>query len=129
MSLFSAAVSAVHLALVPLRAVPTARNSPRISPQDVAYPHWHGYHTLTGSRVQALRFGSENDRWGNERPGVVAIPVWEEHPNAGEVLLERFERLYQAYDVADGDRRITNGHANGHANGYANGELLNGKTG
>ena len=94
MSVFSAAVSAVHLALVPLRHVPTVRNSPRISPCDVEYPFYHPYYGQTSTRVQALRFGSENDRWGNDRPGVIAVPVWKEHPNAGEVLLERFERLY-----------------------------------
>ncbi|PIL26432.1 hypothetical protein GSI_12190 [Ganoderma sinense ZZ0214-1] len=116
MSVFSAAFSAVHLALVPLRHVPTVRNSPQISPLDVEYPFWHRYHGKTSTRVQALRFGSENDRWGNDRPGVIAVPVWDEHPNAGEVLLERFERLYQAFDMANADReRAENG------NGYAKG--------
>ncbi|KAM5530912.1 hypothetical protein V8D89_015444, partial [Ganoderma adspersum] len=104
MSLFSAAVSAVHLALVPLRHVPTVRNAPHISPLDVEYPFWHSYYGQTSTRIQALRFGSENDRWGNDRPGVIAVPVWEDHPNAGEVLLERFERLYQAFDMANADR-------------------------
>ena len=116
MSLYAAAVSAVHLALVPLRAVPTVRNRPRISPTDVEYPFWHSYHGQTNTRVQLLRFGSENDRWGNERPGVIAVPVWEEHPSAGEVLLERFERLYEAFEMADAAKGTGNGRAsNGHA--------------
>ena len=125
MSLFAAAVSSVHLALVPLRHVPTARDAAQlhISPLDVEYPHWHAYYGQSQkapARVQALRFGSENDRWGNERPGVVAVPVWEEHPNAGEVLLERFERLYQAFAVANAERErgeSGGGAVNGHGNG------------
>ena len=127
MSLFAAAVSSVHLALVPLRHVPTARDAAQlhISPLDVEYPHWHAYYGQSQkapARVQALRFGSENDRWGNEHPGVVAVPVWEEHPNAGEVLLERFERLYQAFDVANAEREREEsggGGLNGHGNGKA----------
>ncbi|KAI0716004.1 hypothetical protein C8T65DRAFT_642505 [Cerioporus squamosus] len=114
MTLYAAAVSAVHLALVPLRAVPTVRNCPRLSPTDVKYPFWHSYYGKTASRVQLLRFGSENDRWGNERPGVIAVPVWEEHPSAGEVLLERFERLYEAFEMAEaskGDEKAGNGRA------------------
>lgn len=122
MSLFSAAVSAVHLALVPLQHVPTVRNAPHISPLAVEYPYWHSYYGQTSGRVQALRFGSENDRWGNDRPGVIAVPVWEEHPNAGEVLLERFERLYQAFDVAYADReKDESGGGSGGRDGYVNG--------
>ncbi|TBU23768.1 hypothetical protein BD311DRAFT_730733 [Dichomitus squalens] len=124
MSLFSAAVSAIHLALVPLAAVPTVRSEPRISPLDVEYPYWHAYHKKCSDRVMALRFGSENDKWGRDRTGVIAVPVWEEHPNAGEVLLERFERLYQAYEVGyeDGERE---GKESGYANGHA--KAANGK--
>ncbi|KAI0743762.1 hypothetical protein C8Q80DRAFT_858877 [Daedaleopsis nitida] len=118
MSVYAAAVATVHTALVPLRAIPTARNCPRISPEDCEYPRWHKYYNQRGTRVQALRLGAENDRWGNDRPGLVAIPVWEEHPHAGEVLLERFERLYQAYDMAESDRRKADGFTNGH---HANG--------
>ena len=132
MSLFSAAVSAVHLALVPLRHVPTVRNAPQISPLDVEYPHWHSYHGSTSARIQALRFGSENDRWGNARPGVIAVPVWEEHPSAGEVLLERFERLYQAFDMANADRERERGregkvNGNGYMNGNGHARVGNGK--
>ena len=124
MSLFSAAVSAVHLALVPLKHVPTVRNAPHISPLDVEYPYWHSYYGQTSTRIQALRFGSENDRWGNDRPGVIAVPVWKEHRNAGEVLVERFERLYQAFDMAYADREKDEsggGNGSGYANGNGNG--------
>ena len=121
MSLYAAAVAAVHIALVPLRAIPTVRNSPHISPEDVEYPSWHKYHNQKGTRVHTLRFGSENDRWGNERTGVIAVPVWEEHPNAGGVLLDRFERLYQAYEMANADRDQAK------ANGFANGKVGNSK--
>ena len=105
MSLYAAAVSAVHLALVPLRAVPTPRDTPEARPTDVAYPPWHMYHALpAASRTAYFRFGSENDRWGHDRPGFTPVPVWEEHPRAGEVLLERFERLYQAFSIAEEGR-------------------------
>ena len=131
MSLFSAAVSALHLALVPLPHVPTTRSrAPTLplSPLDVEYPFWHSYYNKCSDRVMALRFGSENDRWGNDRPGLIAVPVWEEHPRAGEVLLERFERLYQAYDVAyeDGEREES-GRSNGNGNGHAKVANGNGK--
>ena len=50
------------------------------------------------------------------------MPVWEEHPNAGEVLLERFERLYQAFDVAYADReKDEGGSGSGGRDGYVNG--------
>lgn len=114
MSLYAAAVATVHLALVPLRAVPTPQNSPDRLPDDVDYPHWHSYYGQKGARVQALRFGSENDRWGHDRPGVIAVPIWDKHPDAGEVLLGRFERLYQVLRTRDGA-------------GGANGRTSNGK--
>ncbi|KAI9061931.1 hypothetical protein FKP32DRAFT_1612868 [Trametes sanguinea] len=105
MSLYSAAVAAVHLALVPLSAIPDTRNSPHVTPADKAYPAWHTYHgkytRASPGRALTLRFGAENDRWGNDHPGVTAVPVWEEHPDAGEKLLERFERLYQAFVKAE----------------------------
>ena len=78
MSLFSAAVSALHLALVPLPHVPTTRSrAPALplSPLDVEYPFWHSYYNKCSDRVMALRFGSENDRWGNDRPGLIAVPA------------------------------------------------------
>ncbi|KAH9939356.1 uncharacterized protein BXZ73DRAFT_43814 [Epithele typhae] len=102
MTVYAAAVSAVHLALVPLRAVPTAADVPDARPEE--YPSWHSYCDLPSPRTALLRFGSENDRWGKEAPGFVPVPVWEAHPNAGEVLLERFERLYQAFAAAEEDR-------------------------
>ncbi|KAI0324811.1 hypothetical protein GY45DRAFT_1313202 [Cubamyces sp. BRFM 1775] len=124
MSLYSAAVATVHLALAPLLAIPTVRNTPHISPADIEYPSWHSFYrkfTNKRPRVLALRFGAENDRWGHDRPGVMAVPVWEEHPDAGETLLERFERLYQTFLKAEEDAMSTgdrpqNGQAgNGHA--------------
>ena len=121
MSLFSAAVSALHLALVPLPHVPTTRSrapSLPLSPLDVEYPFWHSYYNKCSDRVMALRFGSENDRGGRAFPGFTPVPMWEEHPRAGEVLLERCERLYQAFVVAEegraeeeGGKRGTNGEA------------------
>ncbi|OSD03881.1 hypothetical protein PYCCODRAFT_1434279 [Trametes coccinea BRFM310] len=119
MSLYSAAVAAVHLALVPLFAIPDTRNSPHVTPADKAYPTWHTYHgkytRASPGRTLTLRFGAENDRWGNDHPGVIAVPVWEEHPDAGEKLLERFERLYQAFVTAEKEggkeEKVGNGHA------------------
>ncbi|CDO76590.1 hypothetical protein BN946_scf184868.g4 [Trametes cinnabarina] len=106
MSLYSAAVATVHLALVPLFAIPDPETAPHVTPADKAYPTWHVYHgkytRAHPGRVLTLRFGAENDRWGRDRPGVIAVPVWEEHPDAGETLLERFERLYQAFVAREG---------------------------
>ncbi|KAI0669094.1 hypothetical protein C8Q78DRAFT_978735 [Trametes maxima] len=106
MSLYSAAVATVHVALAPLRALPTVHNAPHISPADIEYPTWHAYHGRfthrdEAPRVLALRFGSENDRWGRDYPGVTAVPVWEEHSDLGATLLERFERLYQTFLEAE----------------------------
>lgn len=119
MSLYSAAVAAVHLALVPLAVIPTAQDAAHVPPERVPWPSWHSYFgKFTGGsappRVLTLRFGAENDRWGNDRPGVMAVPVWEEHPDAGAVLLERFERLYQTFLKKEGE-------------GGANEEATNGK--
>ncbi|KAI0351190.1 hypothetical protein OH77DRAFT_1429985 [Trametes cingulata] len=119
MSLWSAAVATVHIALVPLLAIPTVRNCPQISPADIEYPSWHSYYmkfTDKRPRVLALRFGAENDRWGRDYPGVMAVPVWEEHPDAPQMLLERFERLYQTFLQAE---KAPAGEANGEAaNGH-----------
>ncbi|KAI0776581.1 hypothetical protein BD413DRAFT_644898 [Trametes elegans] len=133
MSLYSAAVATVHIALAPLLAIPTVRGAPQLSPADVAYPHWHSYYGRHSKadppRVLALRFGSENDRWGRDWPGVIAVPVWEEHPDAPEKLLERIERLYQTYlraeEGAGGATEDGGKGANGHA---TNGDATNGGT-
>ncbi|EIW56997.1 uncharacterized protein TRAVEDRAFT_73290 [Trametes versicolor FP-101664 SS1] len=118
LSLYSAAVAAVHLALIPLLAIPTARDTVHVPPEDIPWPSWHSYFgKFTGSaappRVLTLRFGAENDRWGNDRPGVMAVPVWEEHPDAGAQLLERFERLYQVFLLKEGES-ASGAAANGH---------------
>lgn len=108
LSLYSAAVAAVHLALIPLLAIPTARDTVHVPPEDIPWPSWHSYfgkftRSAAPPRVLTLRFGAENDRWGNDRPGVMAVPVWEEHPDAGAQLLERFERLYQVFLLKEGE--------------------------
>ncbi|KAI0632626.1 hypothetical protein C8Q77DRAFT_1218157 [Trametes polyzona] len=119
LSLYSAAVAAVHIALVPLLAIPTVEDEVHASPADIKWPSWHSFYgRFAGARprVLTLRFGAENDRWGNDRPGVMAVPVWDEHPDAGEVLLERFERLYQTFLQAEqGTKEGADDAANGHA--------------
>lgn len=100
MSLYSCAVATVHLALTPLRSIPTARTAPTILPEDESYPRWHPYSDLKTEEVQTLRMGSEADRWGYEYTGIIAVPVWEEHCDFGEKLLEKCERLYQTFRTA-----------------------------
>lgn len=104
MSPFKSAVSAVHFALVSALFIPTAMNSPaygHVLPE-MHHPSWHSYY---GKRMKPvahhLRLSSENDRCGNERPGVIPVPEWEEQPEAGEVLLGRFERLYEAFKTRE----------------------------
>ena len=100
MSAYKAAVATVHLALAPLDSIPTAHTAPSILPAQTSYPPWHPYYRIQTDLVQTLRFGSLSDRWGNEYPGITAVPVWEEHPDVGKVLLDKFERLYQTFRKA-----------------------------
>lgn len=100
MSTYKAAVATVHLALVPLDSIPTARAAPSILPTHTRYPPWHPYYRLSTDLVQTLRFRSQSDRWGNKYPGITAVPVWEEYPDIGKTLLDKFERLHQALRVA-----------------------------
>ena len=100
LSTYSSAVATVHLALAPLKSIPTARTAPLILPTDEKYPTWHPYHDLRTQEVQTLRIGSEADRWGNEYPGIIAVPVWEDHRDFGGELLEKCERLYQTFRTA-----------------------------
>nr|VWO98099.1 Uncharacterized protein [Ganoderma boninense] len=76
MSVYNAAVATVHLALVPLESIPTTHTARDILPTHTKYPPWHLYHNLQTDAVQSLRFGSRSDRWGNEYPGITAVPVW-----------------------------------------------------
>ncbi|TBU28350.1 hypothetical protein BD309DRAFT_959520 [Dichomitus squalens] len=96
-SLYAAAVGPVHVALAPLNSIPTPQNMPHVRPADTGYPPWHVYYGQTTSEAQMCRIGSESNRWGKERPGIVAVPVWEAYPNLSQTLLERFERLYQTF--------------------------------
>lgn len=105
-TLYGAAIAAVHLALVPLRAIPTVDDAVHAPPEEVRWPSWHSYYGNDRNgplRVLTLRFGAENDRWGRERTGVMAVPVWEKYPDLGETLLEKYERLYQSFVHAEGD--------------------------
>ncbi|KAM5539663.1 hypothetical protein V8D89_006772 [Ganoderma adspersum] len=97
LSAYSSAVATVHLALAPLKTIPTSRSVPTILPADEKYPPWHAYYDMRTDQVQTLQMGSEADRWGNEYPGIVAVPVWGEHKDFGKRLLEKCERLYQTF--------------------------------
>ncbi|KAI0820494.1 hypothetical protein BC628DRAFT_1422829 [Trametes gibbosa] len=104
-TLYGAAIAAVHIALVPLRAIPTVNDAVHAPLEETSWPKWHSYcdkFTSGPPRLLALRFGAETDWWGRERIGAVAIPVWEEHPDLGETLLEKYERLYQLFLHAEG---------------------------
>ena len=60
------------------------------------------YYNLRTDEVQTLRMGSEADRWGNEYPGMVAVPVWEKHRDFGKTLLEKCERLFETFGTVSG---------------------------
>ena len=45
-------------------------------------------------KLQPMRFGSETDRWGNERVGLTPVVEWDEHEQDGRELLDKYEKLY-----------------------------------
>ncbi|PIL26422.1 hypothetical protein GSI_12179 [Ganoderma sinense ZZ0214-1] len=100
LTVYSCAVATVHLALAPLRSIPTSGTVPTVLPSDEKYPPWHPYSNLETEEVQTLRMGSEADRWGYEYTSFIAVPVWQEHRDFGGKLLEKCERLYQTFRTA-----------------------------
>ncbi|KAG1902897.1 NAD(P)-binding protein [Suillus fuscotomentosus] len=78
---FKAAISAVHLCLVPLACLPTV--------------------SLTGVEV-GFRYVSECDRWGKERVGTMKLTRSKEHNNQCDDLLEHCDRLFTVFCEAEG---------------------------
>ncbi|CCM02120.1 uncharacterized protein FIBRA_04197 [Fibroporia radiculosa] len=80
-STYKAAVAASHAALAPLSHLPRFVHDDSA----VAFP----------------KFSAQTDRWGNESVGIIPVRQWQEHPDEGNNLIERCERLYQTFLKAE----------------------------
>ncbi|TFK74365.1 3-keto sterol reductase [Pluteus cervinus] len=75
---FKAAISAVHLALVPLALV----------------TFWVTESPSKGRYMRPpVRFGAETGRWGDERVGVTEVKQWDVHQSDAPRLLEKIDTL------------------------------------
>ncbi|TFK28689.1 3-keto sterol reductase [Coprinopsis marcescibilis] len=68
---FKGAIAVVHLMLVPLTCL--------------AY--------LTQPNGPPVRFGSETDRWGNERVGLTPVTSWLKHQDEADSLIQKCDKL------------------------------------
>ncbi|KAG1863715.1 NAD(P)-binding protein [Suillus subluteus] len=89
-SAFKAAISAVHLCLVPLAFLPTV-SSTELDDSDP-----------TATVEVGFRYVSECDRWGKERVGAMKLTRSKEHNNQCDDLLDHCERLFTAFCEAEG---------------------------
>ncbi|KAJ8587649.1 hypothetical protein M405DRAFT_821239 [Rhizopogon salebrosus TDB-379] len=89
-SAFKAAISAVHLCLVPLAFLPT-----------VSSPELDGLDPSTPAEV-GVRYVSQCDRWGKERVGTMKLTLSKEQEKQSDELLKRCERLFTAFCEAEG---------------------------
>ncbi|KAJ8592445.1 NAD(P)-binding protein [Rhizopogon salebrosus TDB-379] len=89
-SAFKAAISAVHLCLVPLSFLPIV-NSPKLDGLDPATPAEVG-----------VRYVSQCDRWGKERVGTMKLTLSKEQEKQSDELVKRCERLFTAFCEAEG---------------------------
>ncbi|KZW04404.1 hypothetical protein EXIGLDRAFT_635950 [Exidia glandulosa HHB12029] len=93
LSAWNGAVSTVHIALTNLSNVPFPKTP--------------------------VMFGSRCDRLGREYVGVEEVDDWERSQNAGELLVDKCEWMYDNFceKLEQEQERGANGHANGHDNG------------
>ncbi|KAG1847544.1 NAD(P)-binding protein [Suillus subalutaceus] len=89
-SAFKAAISAVHLSLVPLAFLPTV-SSTELDDSDP-----------TATVEVGFRYVSECDRWGKERVGTMKLMRSKEHNKQCDDLLDHCERLFTAFCEAEG---------------------------
>jgi 3-keto steroid reductase len=89
-SAFKAAISAVHLCLVPLAYLPTISSKEL----DISDP--------TATNEVGFRYVSECDRWGKERVGTMKLTRSKEHNKQCNDLLDHCERLLTAFCEAEG---------------------------
>ena len=141
---YEAAVSATHIALASLMAIPTSllafahrrdKDGPPRSLWDDSLPTLALYADVgTETAAEArdmeqrgqyvpLKFSSETDRRGQGHVGAVPVLQWAKYAKESEFLVEKCEGLYQTFAKleAKGGKGKTNGHANGQANGHTNG--------
>lgn len=114
---FTAAVSAVHIALVSLTAIPASllaysrvrsKSVPPSSLWEDSLSNMSMYDNglksaddvkaaeLKGQTVP-LKFGAETDRLGRDRVGVMPVLEWAEHDAEAEFLLDKCESLYTSF--------------------------------
>ncbi|KAG2159067.1 NAD(P)-binding protein [Suillus bovinus] len=87
---FKAAISAVHLCLVPLACLPTV-SSTEFDDSDP-----------TATVEVGFRYVSECDRWGKERVGTMKLMRSKEHNKQCDDLMDHCERLFTAFCEAEG---------------------------
>jgi len=89
--IYTAAISAVHLSLISLSFIPAFLKS---TTNGTANSH--------AKKLQPMRFGSETDRWGNERVGLTPVLEWDVHEQHGKELLQKCDKLYQQCQENEG---------------------------
>lgn len=140
---YTSAVSAAHIALVSLLAIPTSllafahrssKGDPPASCWDDSLATCNIYDDGLRSADEAreteqrgeyvpLKFSARTDRWGRDHVGVMPVLDWKNNEKESEFLIEKCESLYEAFYKlhAESEKVKANGHANGKANGYTNG--------
>ena len=87
---FKAAISAVHLALVPLIFITYLSSAIDSS----AYPS-NDSKSQPNTEGIPVRFGAETNWFGNERVGLTPVKEWKKFEEQAEFLLEKCDNLYQ----------------------------------
>jgi len=97
---FKAAISAVHVALVPLIFITYLSGAINSSASSNDSKHQSG---TGGAHV---RFGAETNWWGDERVGLTPVKEWKRFEKQAEYLLEKCDNLYQE---VKGTQKVGNG--------------------
>lgn len=129
---YTAAVSAVHIALVSIVAIPTSliafshvlsktKPPPSLWENSLANMSMYENGLRTADEVKAaefkgkvtpLKFGAETDRLGRAHVGVMPVQEWAEHDAEAEFLLNKCESLHQSFSaLRENSAAPTNGHA------------------
>ncbi|KIP09853.1 hypothetical protein PHLGIDRAFT_102186 [Phlebiopsis gigantea 11061_1 CR5-6] len=141
---YGAAISATHIALASLLAIPSSllAFAHRKNTDDPPRSLWDdslstlslyadcGMESAAEARDREqhgqyvpLKFSSQTDSHGEGYVGVMPVLQWAKHAEESEFLVEKCEGLYQTFvklEAKDGKGKV-NGHANGHANSHTNG--------
>ncbi|PCH42767.1 hypothetical protein WOLCODRAFT_102597 [Wolfiporia cocos MD-104 SS10] len=97
---YKSAVAASHVTLAPARCIPTtAAGEGMGEEEDTRFPKLTVF----------------SDRLGRERVGIDPVAAWDKHPDEGARILERCERLYQAFVEREKGSGEGTANGNGHA--------------